>query len=87
MRIYSVWQLPTAACIAMEYCPGGDLYDYIKQYGSLADWQAHKVLRQLCLAVDFLHCRGITHGDIKCGNILLAADGNIRLSGKAFSTC
>ena len=50
--MYSVWQLPTAACLVRPWNTGGDLSDYIAQTGSLVDWQAQKVLRQLCLAVD-----------------------------------
>ena len=38
-----------------------------------------RVLAQIASAIHFLHQRGITHGDIKCGNILVSRRGRAYL--------
>ena len=38
-----------------------------------------RVVRDIALALQFMHERGIVHMDVKPGNILLAADGSFKL--------
>lgn len=56
-----------------ELAPGGDLFSYLESYGGhLDDWHGRVVSRQLALAIEYLHSKGIAHRDIKPENVLLA---------------
>ncbi|CAL8092045.1 unnamed protein product [Orchesella dallaii] len=57
--------------LIMEYCNGGDLFDYLRQYGPLNEDVVRMFLRQLAGAMHALHSNGIVHRDLKPQNILL----------------
>ncbi|KAL4806128.1 kinase-like domain-containing protein [Aspergillus unguis] len=57
----------------------GDLFSYIQYKGGrLPDIEAAVILRQIVIALDFLHSRNIVHRDLKPDNILMTsrADGS-----------
>jgi len=61
----------------MEYCPDGNI---IKYSGSTDKSIKYKILREISLAVDYLHSKDFIHRDIKPENILISSNGTIRLS-------
>ena len=64
--------------ISMEYLEGGSLVDRIEE--GMSARQALDLLETIAACLDFVHRRGIIHGDIKPGNILFHSDGTPRLS-------
>ncbi|ELR02468.1 Meiosis-specific serine/threonine-protein kinase mek1 [Pseudogymnoascus destructans] len=56
----------------MELAPGGDLCSFVSANGGhLTDLDTRVILRQLTIAVQYLHSVGIVHRDIKPENILM----------------
>lgn len=65
--------------IVMEYFPGGDLSQRIRN-GQPNFKDSLHFLAQMADALDFAHSKGVLHRDVKPANILLAADGSAHLS-------
>ena len=57
--------------IISELVSGGELYDHILKVNRLTERQSANVIRQLLLALNYMHKRNIVHRDIKPENILI----------------
>lgn len=66
--------------LVMEYVEGTDLAELVRQRGRLSPDEAAPVLAQTASALAAAHGAGIVHRDVKPSNILVAPDGQVKLS-------
>ena len=65
----------------IEFCDGGALDSIIIDLAKgLTEKQIAYVCRNMCEALIYLHKNGIIHRDLKAGNVLLTADGDVKLA-------
>src|SRR5262249_43922064 len=77
VRVYDCGEHAGRPYMAMEYVPGGPLS---RRCGSPLDpREAAGLVEPVARAVQALHEAGIIHRDLKPGNILLAADGTLKV--------
>jgi serine/threonine protein kinase len=79
VQVHSVDQVEGKILIAMEYVPGVNLQELLRQQGKLSIPQALDIAIQVLDALDYAHQRHTIHRDIKPGNILIRKDGAVKL--------
>jgi serine/threonine protein kinase len=74
---------PGEMWIVMEYCAGGSMTDLIEANSrfSMPEDCIRGVCASIVLGLEYLHgVANVCHRDIKCGNVLLTSDGNVKLA-------
>jgi NIMA (never in mitosis gene a)-related kinase len=73
----------SSLCIVMEYADGGDLLHKINKCKlnreSISEQEAWSFFLQAARGLQTLHDLKIVHRDIKCANLFLTKDGNLKL--------
>lgn len=79
VEIYDVGDYKGHHYIVMEYVEGKTLKQVIRSRGPLVNEEAIDIMKQLCSAVAEAHARGIIHRDIKPQNVIVKADGSVKI--------
>jgi serine/threonine-protein kinase len=66
--------------LVTEYARGGTLADLLDDHRTLPTMITARITSELLWGIDFAHERGVVHRDLKPGNILLGADGNVKIA-------
>ncbi|PWN29196.1 Pkinase-domain-containing protein [Jaminaea rosea] len=85
MKLYEVLATESNIWMVSELCLGGELYDYLVERGTLPEAEARRIFGQLCLAVAYIHGKGIVHRDLKLENVLLDERCNVKLGDFGFT--
>ena len=79
VAVYDTGEHQGTPYIVMERLPGQTLADVIAQ-GPLEPQRARRLARQILGALESAHLAGLVHRDVKPSNVLIAADGQVKLA-------
>lgn len=85
IHVHRIFQREEKVYILMSYADRGDLFDYIVANGVLSEIQCAEWSRQIASAIQYLHTLDIAHRDLKCENILISKNFNIKLCDFGFA--
>ncbi|MGW4112030.1 serine/threonine-protein kinase [Actinosynnema sp. NPDC004786] len=80
VTLYDVAQVDGDPYVVMELVPSSSLAEVVRQRGPLTDVQGAVVADAVAAALEAAHRAGITHRDVKPGNVLVADDGRVKLT-------
>eukprot|EP00929_Paragymnodinium_shiwhaense_P061395 TRINITY_DN30660_c0_g1_i1.p1 TRINITY_DN30660_c0_g1~~TRINITY_DN30660_c0_g1_i1.p1 ORF type:complete len:632 (-),score=127.43 TRINITY_DN30660_c0_g1_i1:99-1994(-) len=69
-RLFDVYESTDNIHLVMECLAGGELFDRVMERKCFSEAEAAEAVRQMLLAVNYLHWHGIVHRDIKLENFL-----------------
>lgn len=85
IKLFEIIEFEQKVYIVMEHAGHGDLLEYIKLRGSIPEDRCRIMFRQLLEAMIYLHGVNIAHRDLKCENLLLDYQNNIKVSDFGFA--
>ncbi len=80
VTLYDVVQHDGDPYVVMELVPSRSLGEILQEQGCLTEKQGAAVIDAIAAALASAHRAGITHRDVKPGNVLIADDGRVKLT-------
>ncbi|XP_059850120.1 serine/threonine-protein kinase N2-like [Hypanus sabinus] len=78
VNLFACFQTPSHVCFVMEYAPGGDLMKHIHS-NVFSEPRARFYAACVILGLQFLHEKSIVYRDLKLDNLLMDADGYVKI--------
>lgn len=79
VRVFDLHCEPFGVCFSMEHLEGTTARDALDRYGQGLGKTTAQWAKKLFSSLAFLHNQGVTHGDIKPGNLFLAPEDRLVL--------
>ena len=79
-NVYDYGEDDGSAYLVMELVPGESLSSILEREKTLPEQQVISIIAQTALALDAAHREGLVHRDIKPGNLLIAPDGQVKIT-------
>ncbi|MFT7817523.1 serine/threonine-protein kinase N2-like [Arapaima gigas] len=79
VHLHGCFQTADHVCFVMDYSPGGDLMMHIHN-SIFNEQQARFFTACVVLGLEFLHLNGIVYRDLKLDNLLMDADGYVKIA-------
>ena len=84
VRLYRYGEANGLLYMAMQYIKGASLAYVLASYRAdkefIAPEDARRIIREVCLALDYAHSQGVIHRDVKPSNIILDQQGRAILT-------
>ena len=77
--VAEIFESPDSFFSVMEYCEGGELFNFIVKNRRLSEDEAAFFYYQLINGLEYIHSLGIVHRDLKPENLLLTKDHILKI--------
>ncbi|CAK86205.1 unnamed protein product (macronuclear) [Paramecium tetraurelia] len=79
IQLYEIIETKKYIFLVMEFCDGGELFDYIVKHQKLSEIEASKFIQELISGIEYIHKLNIVHRDLKPENLLLDYQKSLKI--------
>jgi len=80
VECHSAFQTSSRLCLVLDYVCGGELYFHLFKKRQFTEAQTKFYVTEIVLVIGFLHANDLIYRDLKLENLLLDAQGHIKLT-------
>ena len=80
VQLHFAFQTPSKFYLGLEYVSGGELFYHLEKRKSFPINEVRLYVAEIGLALNYLHSIGIIYRDLKPENVMLDAEGHIKLT-------
>jgi len=84
-KMYSTFADENFLYFCLEFCTGGELFKLLREVGRFNQKTTAFYAGEVCLGFEYLHKKNIAYRDLKPENVLIGADGHIKLCDFGFA--
>lgn len=85
VHVSNIFQRRSKYFIFLRYAENGDLLDFLTQNGAVPESQSRLWMRQILSGLHYIHTLNIAHRDLKCENILITENYNVKITDFGFA--
>ena len=87
MKLHYAFQTDDKLYLVLDYCPGGELFFHLSRHRQFPEGVARFYAAELLLAISHMHLNKIIYRDLKPENVLLDAQGHVKLGDFGLAKC
>ncbi|CAL1272030.1 unnamed protein product [Larinioides sclopetarius] len=84
IQVERMFQIQDRIYVFMELAPGGSVIEYVQRYGAVDENMGRNWCKRMCQALRYCHKKGVAHRDLKCDNLLLDKDLQMKIGDFGF---
>lgn len=85
VHVSNIFQRRAKYFIFLRFAENSDLLDFLTQNGAVPENQSRLWMRQIISGIYYIHTLNIAHRDLKCENILITANYNVKITDFGFA--
>ena len=79
IKVFKIYEEENNFSIIMEYCEGGELFNYIVKKQRLSEEESSYFFYQIINGIEYIHSKGIAHRDLKPENLLIGKNKILKI--------
>lgn len=86
IKMHYKFQTPRKLYFVLDFCPNGDLGELLSEHRCISEDRVKVYMGEALLALEHLHDQGVLYRDMKPDNLLLDANGHVKLADFGLAT-